>query len=158
MQKIAVTLPEATELSGIGRSSLYKLFNEGKLKPRKSGKRTLILVSELERVPEWSFPSRRVFPWRLKRKPRRHWQVPSGVVLSKQLRLFPDNARGYRTDGLSFQAAYVAQRYRAVAMHGAAGLPARPDWREARHEAPLRKPTQRHRHEQVHAPYRPYAQ
>jgi excisionase family DNA binding protein len=48
MQKIAVTLPEATELSGIGRSSLYKLFNEGKLKPRKSGKRTLILVSELE--------------------------------------------------------------------------------------------------------------
>jgi hypothetical protein len=48
MQKIAVTLPEATELSGIGRSSLYKLFNEGKLTPRKSGKRTLILVSELE--------------------------------------------------------------------------------------------------------------
>jgi predicted DNA-binding transcriptional regulator AlpA len=52
MQKIAVTLPEATELSGIGRSSLYKLFNEGKLKPRKSGKRTLILVSELEELPE----------------------------------------------------------------------------------------------------------
>ena len=48
MHKIAVTLPEATELSGIGRSSLYKLFNEGKLTPRKSGKRTLVLVSELE--------------------------------------------------------------------------------------------------------------
>jgi predicted DNA-binding transcriptional regulator AlpA len=48
MQKIAVTLPEATELSGIGRSSLYKLFNEGKLTPRKSGKRALVLVSELE--------------------------------------------------------------------------------------------------------------
>lgn len=48
MQKIAVTLPEATALSGIGRSSLYKLFSEGKLTPRKSGKRTLILVSELE--------------------------------------------------------------------------------------------------------------
>jgi hypothetical protein len=48
MQKIAVTLPEATALSGIGRSSLYKLFSEGKLTPRKAGKRTLILVTELE--------------------------------------------------------------------------------------------------------------
>lgn len=35
-------------LSGIGRTSLYKLFTEGKLTPRKAGKRTLILVSELE--------------------------------------------------------------------------------------------------------------
>jgi predicted DNA-binding transcriptional regulator AlpA len=49
MRKIAVTLPEATALSGIGRSSLYKLFNDGKLTPRKAGKRTLILVAELER-------------------------------------------------------------------------------------------------------------
>jgi hypothetical protein len=48
MQKIAVTIPEATALSGIGRSSFYKLFNEGKLTPRKAGKRTLILVAELE--------------------------------------------------------------------------------------------------------------
>lgn len=48
MQKIAVTIREAIALSGIGRSSLYKLFNEGKLTPRKAGKRTLILVAELE--------------------------------------------------------------------------------------------------------------
>lgn len=48
MQKIAVTLREASALSGIGRSSLYKLFNEGKLIPRKAGKRTLIIVEELE--------------------------------------------------------------------------------------------------------------
>ena len=48
MQKISVTLAEATTLSGIGRTSLYKLFNEGKLTPRKAGKRTLILVSDLE--------------------------------------------------------------------------------------------------------------
>jgi predicted site-specific integrase-resolvase len=48
MQKITVTLREATELSGIGRSSLYKLFKEGKLTPRKAGSRTLILVRELE--------------------------------------------------------------------------------------------------------------
>ena len=48
MEKITATLREATELSGIGRSSLYKLFNEGKLTPRKAGKRTLLLVAELE--------------------------------------------------------------------------------------------------------------
>ena len=48
MDRIAVTIPDATALSGIGRSSLYKLFNEGKLTPRKAGKRTLILVAELE--------------------------------------------------------------------------------------------------------------
>lgn len=48
MQKISVTLREASALSGIGRSSLYKLFNAGKLTPRKAGKRTLILVAELE--------------------------------------------------------------------------------------------------------------
>nr|WP_316651405.1 helix-turn-helix domain-containing protein [uncultured Gellertiella sp.] len=48
MQKVAVTIPEATAMSGLGRTFLYKLFNEGKLTPRKAGKRTLILVSELE--------------------------------------------------------------------------------------------------------------
>jgi hypothetical protein len=47
-RKLAVTIPEAVALSGIGRSSLYKLFSEGMLTPRKSGKRTLILVSDLE--------------------------------------------------------------------------------------------------------------
>jgi excisionase family DNA binding protein len=48
MVKLAVTIKEASILTGIGRSSLYKLFNEGKLTPRKAGKRTLILVAELE--------------------------------------------------------------------------------------------------------------
>ncbi|MEX4008471.1 helix-turn-helix domain-containing protein [Neoaquamicrobium sediminum] len=48
MTKISVPISEAVQLSGIGRSSLYKLFSEGKLTPRKSGKRTLVLVEELE--------------------------------------------------------------------------------------------------------------
>ena len=50
MQKIAVTIPEATDRTGIGRTSLYKLFNLGKLTPRKLGKRTLILVEELDEL------------------------------------------------------------------------------------------------------------
>ena len=48
MTPIAVTLAEAVHITGIGRSTLYKLFNEGKLTPRKAGKRTLILIAELE--------------------------------------------------------------------------------------------------------------
>ena len=34
---------------GIGRSSIYILFRDGKLTPRKCGKRTLVLVEELRR-------------------------------------------------------------------------------------------------------------
>lgn len=49
MTKISVTIPEAAEMIGIGRSSLYALFKEKKLTPRKCGKRTLILVEDLER-------------------------------------------------------------------------------------------------------------
>ncbi|KQZ92263.1 hypothetical protein ASD64_19375 [Mesorhizobium sp. Root157] len=48
MQRLTVTVPEARQLTGLSRTTLYKLFNQGKLTPRKAGKRTLILVSELE--------------------------------------------------------------------------------------------------------------
>lgn len=48
MSKISVDIHEAVEMSGISRSGLYRLFKDGKISPRKNGKRTLILVSELE--------------------------------------------------------------------------------------------------------------
>jgi excisionase family DNA binding protein len=48
MTKIAVTIPEAVQMTGIGRSSLYGLFKAGSIKARKSGKRTLVLVEDLE--------------------------------------------------------------------------------------------------------------
>lgn len=47
-QRIALTIPDAISYSGIGRTSLYKLFAEGKIIPRKAGKRTLILRSDLD--------------------------------------------------------------------------------------------------------------
>ena len=47
MDIIAVTIPEAVRVSGIGRTSLYELFKSGDLTPRKNGRRTLILMSEL---------------------------------------------------------------------------------------------------------------
>jgi excisionase family DNA binding protein len=52
MTKLSVTIPEAVAMTGIGRSSLYRLFAEGKLTPRKSGKRTLVLFSDLKRYVE----------------------------------------------------------------------------------------------------------
>lgn len=52
MTKLSVTIPEAAEMIGIGRSSLYALFKEKKITPRKSGKRTLILVDDLKRYVE----------------------------------------------------------------------------------------------------------
>jgi predicted site-specific integrase-resolvase len=52
MNKIAVPIAEAVALSGISRSALYTLFKAGALTPRKRGKRTLILVSDLQRYIE----------------------------------------------------------------------------------------------------------
>jgi excisionase family DNA binding protein len=52
MEKLAVTIPEAVELSGLGRSTLYKMFREGRLRPRKAGKRTLIVLEDLKRLVE----------------------------------------------------------------------------------------------------------
>lgn len=46
--KIAVSVAEAATLSGLSRSTLYELFRSGKLKPRKNGSRTLVLVEDLE--------------------------------------------------------------------------------------------------------------
>ncbi|MBO9168428.1 helix-turn-helix domain-containing protein [Rhizobium sp. L245/93] len=48
MSKISMTMNEAVEYSGIGRSTLYDLIKEGKLTPKKLGTRTLILTEELD--------------------------------------------------------------------------------------------------------------
>ncbi|MFN8721386.1 MAG: helix-turn-helix domain-containing protein [Rhodospirillales bacterium] len=45
---IAVTIAEASALSGLSRSTLYNLIAEGHLNPRKYGARTLILCDELD--------------------------------------------------------------------------------------------------------------
>lgn len=48
MTILAYTIPKAVEVSGIGRSTLYELMKEGRIKARKSGNRTLIPYAELE--------------------------------------------------------------------------------------------------------------
>ena len=48
MQTISVTIPQAVAMTGLGRSSIYRLLKEKKLTARKAGKRTLLLTSEIE--------------------------------------------------------------------------------------------------------------
>lgn len=48
MQKLAFTVREACQITGLARTTVYKLLRNGRLTRRKVGKRTLILASELE--------------------------------------------------------------------------------------------------------------
>lgn len=45
---IALSIPEAAQAAGLGRSSLYALIKQGLIVPRQFGARRLIIVSELE--------------------------------------------------------------------------------------------------------------
>ena len=47
--KLAVSIPEAAEMIGLGRSSIYNLFRDGKLQAFKAGKRTLVKVEDIQR-------------------------------------------------------------------------------------------------------------
>ena len=46
-EPIALQIPDAVKASGLGRSTLYRAIQDGKLPARKAGKRTLILVEDL---------------------------------------------------------------------------------------------------------------
>jgi len=48
--KITVTIRQACEMTGLGRSTIYKLFESKRLTKRKLGGRTLILVSDLQEL------------------------------------------------------------------------------------------------------------
>ena len=47
-QKVALTVEEAAEICGIGRTSLYCAIRDGKLIARKAGRRTIILMADLQ--------------------------------------------------------------------------------------------------------------
>ena len=54
--KLALTIEEAVEMSGIGRTTLYAQIRDGHLIARKIGRRTIIMASDLlaflESLPE----------------------------------------------------------------------------------------------------------
>lgn len=45
---IALTVPEVVQASGLARSRIYEALRDGKLVARKAGRRTLIMVADLE--------------------------------------------------------------------------------------------------------------
>lgn len=48
MTKLAATIPQSVEISGLSRSAIYRAAKEGKLTIRKNGGRSLILLSDLQ--------------------------------------------------------------------------------------------------------------
>jgi hypothetical protein len=44
---VTVTVQQAVEISGLSRATMYNLFSQGLLTPRKYGTRTLILYTDL---------------------------------------------------------------------------------------------------------------
>lgn len=49
-ERILVRVPEAMRMIGIGRSAIYEEISAGRLKIKKSGRKTLIAVSDIQ---EW---------------------------------------------------------------------------------------------------------
>ncbi len=56
---IAVSLAEASRLLSVGETAIFELISTGRLKSKKLGGRTLVLVTELERFAR-SLPDRPV--------------------------------------------------------------------------------------------------
>ena len=46
-KRYCFTVAQAVEFSGIGRTKFYELIKQGKIVPRKVGKRTLVIRDEL---------------------------------------------------------------------------------------------------------------
>lgn len=48
MTKLAVSVQEGADMIGVSRAYLYRLFGQGVLTPRKVGRKSLLMVSDLE--------------------------------------------------------------------------------------------------------------
>ncbi len=54
----ALTVADAIRFTGLNRTALYRLMAEGRLAPRKIGRRTLLLASELRELIEKAPPAK----------------------------------------------------------------------------------------------------
>jgi excisionase family DNA binding protein len=67
-QRLGYSIEEFAELTGVGRSSVYKALRNGCLTARKVGKRTIIAAEEVDkwfaRLPFWTqIPPENRNPW-----------------------------------------------------------------------------------------------
>jgi excisionase family DNA binding protein len=46
-EPLAVPIPEAARMSGLGRSTIYAEISKGNLKIRKVGRRTIVMMTDL---------------------------------------------------------------------------------------------------------------
>ena len=49
-ERFALTIQEAVQFSGLGRTRLYALAAEGRISFKKCGKRTLVLVDDIKQL------------------------------------------------------------------------------------------------------------
>jgi excisionase family DNA binding protein len=68
LQRESLSIVEASAVCGLGRTKIYQAINEGRLRARKYGKRTLILRDDLRRflaaLPSAECPQKQVAPAR----------------------------------------------------------------------------------------------
>ncbi len=48
VKPVSLTVDDATQYCGLGRTKLYELIREGRFTARKAGKRTLLLTDEID--------------------------------------------------------------------------------------------------------------
>ena len=55
--RLAFTIEQLAELAGVGRTTLFGEIGAGRLRAKKIGRRTVVLISDaqiwLERLPDW---------------------------------------------------------------------------------------------------------
>lgn len=52
MEVLLVSINEAARALNLGRTSVYKLIDEGKLETRKMGRRRLVIVASIRRLAD----------------------------------------------------------------------------------------------------------
>lgn len=78
-ERLAVSVREAAQLAGIGLTCLYAAIDEGKVKARKLGRRTLILRRDLEMFLD-GLPAKTEASEAHRSYVRRRWDAAKGAV------------------------------------------------------------------------------
>jgi hypothetical protein len=103
-ERALVTLPNASEVSGISISRLYEFEKEGRLRFRRLGGRTLLevhsLIALIDSLPQWTPQTKRTEAAVAARAARakQQWKVPTiAEETPRTLRMRGNEGRGDKT-------------------------------------------------------------